>query len=100
MSRPISQLKPRTEFDFDDKNIAYSWNRWKDEVEHYMDLAMVGKKDETKVKLFLYMVGSQGREIHETFSFDQEPEERCLNDVLTAFSDYCDPKKNERVERY
>jgi hypothetical protein len=40
-----------------------------------MELAMVGKKEETIVKLFLYIVGSQGREIYETLSFDQEPEE-------------------------
>jgi hypothetical protein len=41
-----------------------------------MELAMVGKKEETLVKLsiFLYIVGSQGREIYETLSFDQEPE--------------------------
>jgi hypothetical protein len=65
-----------------------------------MELAMVGKKEETIVKLFLYIVGSQGREIHETLSFDQEPEERSFKDIVEAFSNYCDPKKNETVERY
>ena len=94
------RLKPPAEFDFDVKNLAHLRNRWKDETELYMNLAVVGKKEETKVKLFLYIVGSQGREIYETLPFDQEPNERSLNDVLTAFSNYCDPKKNETVERY
>ena len=57
-------------------------------------------KEETIVKLFLYIVGSQGREIYETLSFDQEPEERSFKDIVEAFSNYCDPKKNETVERY
>ena len=100
ISRPISQLKPPTEFDFDVSNVAHSWKRWREEVELYMELAMVGKKEETKVKLFLYIMGSQGREIYETLSFDQEPEERSFKDVVEAFSNYCDPKKNETVERY
>ena len=65
-----------------------------------MELAMVGKKEETIVKLFLYIVGSQGREIYETLSFDQEPKERSFKDIVEAFSNYCDPKKNETVERY
>ena len=114
MSRPILQLKPPTEFDFDVKNIAHSWSRWKNEVVLYMDLAMVGKawfpygrkrvvtvveidfvsisttvttrlrhvydhmetrlkKEDTKVKLFMYIVGSQGREIYETLTFDKNP---------------------------
>jgi hypothetical protein len=65
-----------------------------------MELAMVGKKEETIVKPFLYIVGSQGREIYETLSFDQEPEERSFKDIVEAFSNYCDPKKNETGERY
>lgn len=100
ISRPISQLKPPAEFDFDSINVAHSWKRWRNEVELYMELAMVGKNEETKVKLFLYIVGNQGREIYETLSFDQEPEERSLKCVIEAFSNYCDPKKNETVERY
>ena len=100
ISRPIAHLKPPTEFDFDVSNVAHSWKRWREEVELYMELAMVGKKEETIVKPFLYIVGSQGREIYETLSFDQEPEERSFKDIVEAFSNYCDPKKNETGERY
>ena len=46
-----------------------------------MELAMVGKKDETIVKLFMYIVGCQGREIYDT-SFDQEPEKRSFKDIV------------------
>jgi hypothetical protein len=100
ISRPITHVKPPTEFDFDVSNVAHSWKRWREEVELYMELAMVGKKEETIVKLFLYIVGSQGRKIYETLSFDQEHEERSFKDIVEAFSNYCDPKKNETGERY
>ena len=98
--RPFVHLKLPTEFDFDVSNLAHSWKRWRKEVELYMELAMVGKKEETIVKLSLYIVGSQGREIYETLSFDQEHEKRSFKDIVEAFSNYCDPKKNETIERY
>jgi hypothetical protein len=98
ISRPIAHLKPPTEFDFDASNVAHSWKLWREEVELYMELAMVGKKEETIVKLFLYIVGSQDREIYETLSFDQEPEEQSFKDIVEAFSNCCDTKKNETVD--
>ena len=35
-----------------------------------MDLAMNGRDEATKVKLFLYSIGSQGREIYDTKAFE------------------------------
>ena len=58
----ITQLKPPAQLDFDAINLADSWKRWKQELELYMDLAMNGRDEVTKVKLFLYVIGSQGRE--------------------------------------
>ena len=37
---------------------------------------MIGKIELTKIKLFLYMVGSQGRLIYETLTFEHESNER------------------------
>ena len=48
-----------------------------------MDLAMDGREEKTKVKLFLYTIGNQG-----------------LKDVIDGFETHCNPKKNETVERY
>ena len=65
-----------------------------------MELTMFGKKEGTIVKLFLFIVGSEGREIYGTLSFNQEREGRSFKDIVPAFLNYCDPKKNETVERY
>ena len=61
---------------------------------------MSGKPEETKVKLFLYLIGTGGREVYETLQFGAVPNERTLAQVIKAFDDHCDPKKSETVERY
>ena len=58
-----------------------------------MDLAMTGKDEQTKVKLFLYTIGLKGREIYETLPFTEEPADRTLSDVVTSFAEHCNPRK-------
>ena len=94
----ISQLKPPGGLDFDSMDLSQAWKRWSEEIKLYMDLAMVGKDEKTKVKLFLYIIGTKGREIYETLQFEREPNERTLEDVIGAFGEHCNPKKNETVE--
>ena len=96
----ITQLTPPAQLHFDATNLADSWKRWKQDLELYMDLATCGKDDATKVKLFLYLIGSQGREIYDTMAFEVPASERSLTQVLAAFDMHCNPKKNESVERF
>ena len=96
----ITQLKPPGQLDLDSTRLASKWRRWKEEIELYMDLAMNGKGEQTKTKLFLYLIGSKGREIYETMKFEAPPQDRTLQQVIAAFDSYCNPKKNETVERY
>ena len=96
----IAQLKPPGKLNFDSASHSSSWKRWKEEVELYMDLAMAGKDEKRKIKLFLYLIGRKGREIDETLSFTSEPDDRNLSHVLEGFEGHCNPKKNEIVERY
>ena len=99
--RSISQLKPPSNLDFGNPSeLPHAWKRWKEEITLYMDLAMDGREEKTKVKLFLYTIGNQGREIYDTLPFSRGPTERSLKDVIDAFETHCNPKKNETVERY
>ena len=61
---------------------------------------MNGRDEVTKVKLFLYLIGSQGREIYDTLAFEIPASERTLTQVLQAFDGHCNPRKNETVERF
>ena len=58
-----------------------------------MDLAMNGRDEVTKVKLFMYLIGSQGREIYDTLAFEIPASERTLTQVLEAFDGHCNPRK-------
>ena len=66
----IIQLKPPAPLDFEALNLADSWKRWRQEVELYLVLAMCGREESMKVKLFLYLLGSKGREIYSTMTFE------------------------------
>ena len=46
-----------------------------------MDLTMNGREEATKVKLFLYLIGSQGRAIYDTIAFEVPASERTLTQV-------------------
>ena len=59
-----------------------------------------GRDEATKVKLFLYLIGSQGREIYDTLAFEIPASERTLTQVLQAFDGHCNPRKNETFERF
>ena len=61
---------------------------------------MASKPEEMKVKLFLYLIGTGGREVYETLQFDAPPSDQTLALLIEAFDDHCDPKKSETVERY
>ena len=54
-----------------------------------MDLAMNGRDEAMKVKLFLYLIGSRGREIYDTLAFEIPASERTLTQVLEAFDGHC-----------
>ena len=73
----------------------HAWKWWKEEITLYMDLAMDGREEKTKVKLFLYSICNQGRGIH-----CHSPAAQPLKDVFDAFETHWNPKKNETVERY
>lgn len=54
---------------------------------------MDGREESTKVKLFLYIIGGQGREIYDTLPFTIDPGKCTLKAAIDAFEAHCNPKK-------
>ena len=52
-----------------------------------------GKNDKVKTSVLLTCIGQKGREIYETFNFDNPGNEMRLASVLQKFSEYCSPRK-------
>ncbi|CAC5394822.1 unnamed protein product [Mytilus coruscus] len=96
----MEKLRAPERFNLDAHDLVDAWKKWKEELNLYIDLVMDSEDEQAKVKLFLYLVGTRGREIYLTMAFDQEPQNRTLGMVLQAFDGYCNPKRNETVERY
>ena len=67
----ITQLKPPGGLDFDSTDLSHTWKRWSEEIQLYMDLAIEGRDVKVKVKMFLYIIGSKGREIYGTLHFEK-----------------------------
>ena len=89
-------LRPPPQFDVEASNLPQAWRQWKEEFNLYTDLAMADKDDKTKVKMFMYLMGSKGRELYQTI----KPTTETLASVLKVFEDHCNPPRNETVDRY
>ena len=61
---------------------------------------MEGRDEKVNAKMLLYIIGSKGREIYEILHFEKARDDRTLQDVMNAFEEHCNPKRNETVERY
>ena len=96
----MDKLRAPDKLNLDARNLADTWKKWKEEFTLYTDLIIDDDNEVAKVKMFLYLIGTRGREIYETMNFEQAAENRTLKIVLDAFDKYCNPKRNETVERY
>ena len=93
------RLAPPGKIKYNSKNIAEDLRKWKEEFSLYVSLTV--KEDEhSKLQLFKYLIGNDGREIYNTLRFEKEEKDRTLKMALDAFDNYCRPKKNETVERF
>ena len=95
----MDQLKAPEKLNFDAPD-SHTWKKWKEEFSLYADLAMEDKDEKVKVKMFKYLIGGHGREVYETLSFMEEENDRTIKILIAKFDAYCNPLKNESVERY
>ncbi|VDH90159.1 Hypothetical predicted protein [Mytilus galloprovincialis] len=95
-----NQLKTPDKLNFEVTDLAHTWKKWKEEFSLYAELALDGKDDKFKVKMFKYLIGSRGREVYDTLTFAETENDRTVDIVLQKFDTYCNPLKNETVERY
>ena len=58
------------------------------------------KNGKVKSSVLLICIGQKGREIYETFNFDNPGDEIRLASVLQKFSEYCNPRKNITITRH
>ena len=75
-------------------NINENWTKWKHELEFYI-LAMESeeKPEWVKSSILLTCIRSKGREIYNTFNFENDEDKMTLSVIITKFDEYCTPSK-------
>ena len=82
-------------------NIAEQWRKWKQELTLYITAAEKDKKsDMVKSSILLTCIGKKGREIYNTFTFDNVDDNMKFNIIIEKFDEYCSPRKNITFQRY
>ena len=57
----MESVKPPQQRDLEARNLPQAWRLWKEELLLFLDLAMAAQDDNTKIKMLLYLVGSNGQ---------------------------------------
>ena len=82
-------------------NIAEQWRKWKQELTLYITAAEKDKKsDLVKSSILLTCIGKKGREIYNTFTFNNIDDNMKFNLIIEKFDEYCSPRKNITFLRY
>ncbi|GFN86919.1 hypothetical protein PoB_001342500 [Plakobranchus ocellatus] len=95
------KLNPPSQMIFttDDGNLSERWRVWQESIELYFDLAMKSSTEAEKCKAVLYIIGEEGRKIHNTWTLSEEERDK-VQPLLKKFKEYCTPRNNIILERY
>lgn len=96
----MDQLKAPQKLDFNAADLPHTWKKMEGGVKFIFGLSNGRQKEKLKVKMFKYLIGGRGREVYNTLTFTEEEPNRTIEMVLGKFDAYCNPMKNETVERY
>lgn len=82
-------------------NISDNWKTFSQKFDLFIvATGLKSKPEETKAAAFLSLVGDDGLELYNTFTFVPPEAAKRLDKIRQKFEDYCAPKKNVTFERY
>ena len=89
----MDKFNPPQELNFSG-NISEHWKLWKQELMLYITATeKIKKSDNVKSSILLTCIGPRGREVYNTFVFDDDSMKMNFNCILQQFDDYCSPQK-------
>ena len=84
-----------------DGNLREHWKKWKQELDFYLTATEKDQKDnKVKSSILLTCIGPQGREIYNTFTFEEDGDKMKFDVLLKKFDEHCLPKKNVTLVRH
>lgn len=83
-----------------DGNIADNWRKFNQKFDVFLLASGLDKKpEETRVAVFLNLIGDEGLELYNSFTFTAE-ELKSLDSIKKKFQEYCSPQENVIFERF
>ena len=84
-----------------DGNLREHWKKWKQELEFYLQATEKDRKSsKVKSSILLTCIGSQGREIYNTFAFSNDEDPMDFELIINKFNEHCLPQKNVTLLRH
>jgi hypothetical protein len=82
-------------------NLSENWKRFHQAFNIYMLAAgYVDLSSERQVAILLNIIGEEAVEVHGTFTYENENDQKDIKKVIEKFQLYCNPKKNILHERF
>lgn len=81
-------------------NLCQHWKKFKQRFELFCTAAGYdGKTEKVKTSLLLHIIGEEGLDLYNTFTFEGTDNQRIVP-VMAKFDEHFNPRKNETMERY
>ena len=95
----MDKLRPPPPFSFEG-NVSHGWKIRQKHFQFFLTATESDtKSDKIKTSILLPCIGQKGRDIYETFTFEQDTDKLKLKPVLEKFTSYCNPRKNITILR-
>ena len=97
----VTLFRPPEPLSYDSlQSMVTKWKSWYKEFDTFMTATeQNGKSDETKICMFLNLIGVQGTELYESFKWETT-EEKTLASVVKKFEDHMSRNDNVTINRY
>lgn len=84
-----------------DGNVAENWKKFRSAWTNYEIAAgFEAKTNKVRVAALLSVIGDDGVELYETFTWEDDEDKQKIYEVLDAFENYCTPRANILFETY
>ena len=95
-------FRPPEPFQYDSlQSMVSKWKIWKKEFQTFMIATEnTGKDDTIKVSMFINLIGQQGNELYESFTWVRDGDDKKLDTVLKKFDDHMKGTINVTVNRF
>ncbi|KAJ8396758.1 hypothetical protein AAFF_G00013570 [Aldrovandia affinis] len=83
-------------------NLAENWRKWEQRLNlYFVASGLTDKSEERKIAVMLHCVGEDALEIYNALNIQYaDAQAKKMEEVLTAFRQYCAPRKNTVFERH